>query len=109
MLNVMLVLGQIVSFVAVKRRVLSTIKTVVDVECWHPPFTTVNFTIYLPVAAYTCEGYSRVEVVPSPNSHRNDKGAFDLSKMDVLSNDLQYGLPQLIISLNRAIGGNIRT
>ena len=88
-LNVMSVFGQTVSFVAVKRMVLSTMKTVFDVVCRHPPFTTVKVTVYLPVAAYVCEGYSRVEVVPSPKFQRNDKGAFDLSNMDVLSNDLQ--------------------
>src|SRR5262245_3513945 len=95
-----------VSLVAVKRRVLSTINTLVDALCRQPPFTTVNVTVYLPIALYTCGGDSSVELVPSPKSHRNDKGAMDLSKRDLLSNPRQYGSLQLINSLNRAMGGD---
>ena len=44
---------------------------------WLPAaFVAVSETVYVPAAVYVCDGFSSIEVLPSPNVHDHVVGEF---------------------------------
>ena len=41
-----------------------------------PVFVAVSVTVYVPAVTYVCDGFSSVEIFPSPNNQIHDVGEF---------------------------------
>ena len=41
-----------------------------------PVFVAVSVTVYVPAVTYVCDGFSSVEVFPSPNNQLHEVGEF---------------------------------